>query len=38
MATETATQAITGKAYQLLINGEFVAYKSGETYSPLMSS
>ena len=32
MATETATQAITGKAYQLLINGEFVASKSGETF------
>ena len=31
MATETATQAITGKDYQLLINGEWVASKSGET-------
>src|SRR3990172_11541051 len=32
MATETATQAITGNTYQLLINGEFVASKSGETF------
>jgi acyl-CoA reductase-like NAD-dependent aldehyde dehydrogenase len=32
MATETATQAITGKTYQLLINGEFVAPKSGQTF------
>src|SRR3970282_383436 len=30
--TETATQAITGNTYQLLINGEFVASKSGETF------
>src|SRR3989304_6823055 len=32
MATETPPQAITGNTYQLLINGEFVASKSGETF------
>jgi acyl-CoA reductase-like NAD-dependent aldehyde dehydrogenase len=33
MATQTAaTQAITGKTYQLLINGEFVAPSSGKTF------
>ena len=32
MATETATQAITGNTYQLLINGEFVASRGGETF------
>ena len=32
MATETATQAVTDKTYQLIINGDFVAPKSGETF------
>lgn len=32
MTTETATKAVTGKTYQLLINGESVAPKSGETF------
>ena len=32
MTTETATKAVTGKTYQLLINGESVATKSGETF------
>ena len=32
MTTETATKAVTGKTYQLLINGELVEPKSGETF------
>src|SRR3990172_3791935 len=32
MATQTATQAVTGKTYQLLINGESVAPNGGETF------
>ncbi len=32
MATETATQSVTDKTYELIINGEFVAPKSGETF------
>jgi len=32
MTTETATQAISGKTYQLQINGEFESAKSGDTF------
>jgi len=32
MATETATKAVTGKTYQLIINGEPVEPKTGETF------
>lgn len=31
VTTETAAQAVIGKSYQLLINGEFVAPRTGET-------